>query len=297
MIRDAFQRFVLIALALLIGRTVGPAQASSEAPKLVVESFTISGTRSIATAELGEITGSMVGSEFQDSSDELKERIRSQFQDHGFLTADIKGLDIKVLDPLASPRPIRLEADVEEGPRCRFSRIEFTGNHLFSSDELRAKFPVKAGEEFRVSKVRSGLESTMRLLRSKGFLDSFVAPDTKIDSSSSVKLAIDVHEGPQYRMGRLEVLGPTEAEDRLKMGWKLSQGAVFNANYIDTFLQKNNSLLPSDFTRYNNGVDLFKDCSDHTVDVHLHLNKDPQHSLADDGKRVDCSSPEETGKK
>jgi hemolysin activation/secretion protein len=258
--------------------------------KIFVESFVISGTQAVDSAELAEITNSMAGSTFNDDAEELRERIRAQFQDRGYFTMEIQKLDIKVIDPLASPKPVRLEAQVSEGPRCRLSSIEFTGNHALSSEALRAKFPIKIGDEFVRSKIVAGLDSMRGLYGSRGFIESVFIPDAKLDSSSTVKLNIEVQEGPQYRMDKLEILGPPEVAEKLQTRWKLAPGAIFNSAYVGTFLERNSSLLPADFTQ-SSGVELFTDCRDATVTVHLHLTQDPQHAALDRTKHVDCPPP------
>jgi outer membrane protein assembly factor BamA len=258
-----------------------------EGRKIIVESFVISGTRAVDSVELADITNSMAGSTFTDDSEELEERIRAQFQDRGFLQAEVKHLDIKVIDPLASPRPVRMEAEVSEGPRCQTAGIEFTGNHALSSEELRAKFTIKIGEPFARSKIAMGLTSMRNLYRSRGYLEETSIPDTKLDSNAAVKLNIEVDEGPQYRMDKLEIYGPAEVAEKLQAQWELAPGTVFDATYVEKFLEKNSSLLPADFTQAN-GVELFKDCDDRTVSVHLHLTQDPQHAALDRTKHVDC---------
>ncbi len=255
--------------------------------RVVVESFVISGTRAIDSEKLAGITGSMSGSTFNDDAEELKERIKAQFQDRGYFNAEIEKLEVKVLDPLASPKPVRLEAQVSEGPLCLLSDIEFSGNHAFTSQDLRAKFPLKTGNEFVRSKVVAGLERMRDIYTSRGFLESVFLPDAKLDSSSMVKLNIEVREGLQYRMDNLEISGPAEIVEKLQMLWQLPTGAPYDATYVTTFLEKNNSLLPERFTP-SNGVGVFLDCRDATVSVHLHLTQDPQHEALDRSRHVEC---------
>lgn len=291
MIRWVLEGVIVVPALLFVVGQSSVAQAKidpSDGRKIVVESIAISGTQSIDSVELSEITNSMTGSRFKDDKEELQERIRAQFQDRGYFTAVIQKLDIKVIDPLASPKPVRLEAQVTEGPRCRLSSIEFTGNHDIRSATLRAKFPMKKGDAFNRAKVAGGLQAMRKLYSSRGFIDSFFIPDTNLDSSSTVKLTIDVHEGPQYRMDKFEVLGPPEIAEKLQMRWELNSGAVFDRDCVETFLDKNHSLLPADFTLLN-GVELIEDCPDATVSVHLHLTHDPQHEALDRAKRVNCS--------
>jgi hemolysin activation/secretion protein len=263
--------------------------------KVVIESFVISGTQALDSAELAEITNSITGSTFSDDAEELQDRVRAQFQDRGYFYVDIQKVDVKVIDPLATPKLVRLEAQVSEGTRCRLSGIEFTDNDAITAQELRAKFRLKTGDKFARAKIAAGLEGMRDLYNSRGFLEEFSIPDAKSDSSSTIKLSIEVHEGPQYRMNNLEILGPSEVAEKLHMRWKLAPGAIFNKAYVETFLEKNRSLLPDNFTQ-GDGVQLFTDCRDGTVSVHIHLTQDPNHVALDRTEHVDCPSPAEKNK-
>ncbi len=293
MIRWFLQDVIVVSTLLLVSSQSSHAQANNPSltdRKIEVESLVISGTQEVDSAELAEITDSMSGSTFNDDAEELGERIRAQFQDRGYFKAEMQKLDIKVIDPLASPKPVRLEAKVSEGPRFRLSNIEFTGNHALSAQELRAEFPIKIGDKFARSKIATGLESMHRLYSSHGFLDLVSIPDTKFDSGSAASLNIEVQEGRQYRMGNLEILGPVEAAEKLQVRWELSPGAVFDASYVESFVETNRSLLPSDFTQETD-VGVFTDCRDGTVSVHLHLTPDAPHAALDRTKHVECPKP------
>src|ERR1700722_3473319 len=135
MIRWILERTIVVSAFLFLVFQGSVAQIktdSSDGPEVLVESFVISGTQSIDSAELAEITNSMAGSKFADEPDELEERVKAQFQDHGYFAVTIQKLDIKTLDPIASPKPVRLGAQVIEGPHYRLSRIEFIGNHALA---------------------------------------------------------------------------------------------------------------------------------------------------------------------
>jgi outer membrane protein assembly factor BamA len=258
--------------------------------KILVESFVISGTRSIEREELEDISNSVTGLSFDENKDELEARILTQFQSRGYLTAAIDNLDIKVLDPLASPRPARLEATVTDGPLCRLSAIDFNDNHAFSSATLRAKFPAKNGDVFKRAKIAGGFQALHKLYSSRGYLDSSFTPN--LISDSLVNLKIDVREGPQYRMGSLEIVGSPELAERIQTRWKLHPGSVFNGDYLGIFADKNHLLLPPDFT-VADSVALIKDCPAATVSVHLYLTYDPQHEALDRTKAVNCPKNDE----
>jgi outer membrane protein insertion porin family len=287
-----------VSVLLFVCCQAGLAQSydqTSGAHKVVVESLAIFGTRAVDSAELADITDSMSGSTFNDDADELSERIRNQFQTHGYFKAEVEKLDIKVIDPLASPKPVRMEAQVSEGARYRLSSIDFIGNHALSAQELRADFLIKTGDVFTKSKIGAGLEGMRVLLGSRGFLDFYSVPETTFDSGSTVNLNIEVQEGRQYRMDKLEITGPPEVTEKLQTRWELETGAVFDATYMKTFLEKNSSLIPADFVEQT-GVELFKDCNSSTVSVHIHLTQDPQHAALDRTKHVICAASEEKKK-
>jgi outer membrane translocation and assembly module TamA len=236
--------FVLISSLLFVSNQTGLAQEK----KILVEDLVISGTRSVDSAELAEITNSIAGSSFDDDAGEMGQRIRAPFQEHGYYHAEVEKLDFKVIDPLASPKPVRLEAQVSEGPRCRVSGVEFTGNHAFSSEELTAKLAIKPGDVFRRSKVAMGMGALRKLCSSRGYLDFVFVMGDHADSSSTVKLDIEVREGQQYRMDKLEIVAPPEVAAKLQTRWELEPGAIYVAGYVKTFLEANSSLLPADFT-------------------------------------------------
>jgi outer membrane protein assembly factor BamA len=288
---------LIVVLLLFLFCQSGFAQTqipSTDGRKILVDSLIISGTRTIDAAELAEITGSISGSEFEDDSDEMQERIRDQFQNHGYFQVEVGKFEIKVLDPLASPKLVRLEADVNEGPLCRLSTIDFTGNHFTTTEELRVMFPLKTGDVFEKAKIAGGLESMMKSMGAHGLLDSTSVPTTTF-SGSTVKLGIDIQEGPQYHMGKLEVIGPAEAADKLQARWTLDPGAVFDRSYVRKFLEENSSLLPANFIE-EDGMKILKNCSDSTVSVHIHLVSDPQHDALDRAKPTDCGDPDEKKK-
>jgi outer membrane protein assembly factor BamA len=300
-ISRALKAVFSLALLLVVWPSAGAQTAqTNDQPtddrQILIESFVISGTQSIGSAELAEITNSMAGSKFPDDPDELEERIKAQFQDHGYFAVSIQKLDIKTLDPIASPKPVRLEAQVTEGQHYRLSGIEFVGNHALSSAALRAKFTMKTDDGFKRSKVGAGLKAMQKLYSSVGFLDCVFIPDTKSDSTSGMKLSIQVEEGPQYRMDKLEVSAPQEVAEKLEVRWNLEPGAVFNSSYLEAFLNENHSLLPADFTP-DNGVALIRDCPDATVSVRLSLTNDSKYAVNNQAKPVPCSDSEDGSKK
>jgi outer membrane protein assembly factor BamA len=154
-----------------------------------------------------------------------------------------------------------------EGPRYRTAGIKFTGNHAFSAARLSKEFPLKKGDVFERDKIAGGLEGVRKLYTSDGFIDFYVIPDTQSLSDSTMALRLTVSEGPQYRMGKLEVFAKKELADKLRSEWQMAEGTVFDSTYVDQYLDANRPLFPQEFSRQN--VQVVRDCPDASVKVRL----------------------------
>lgn len=252
---------------------------------ILVTDFTISGTQTISATDLARITGDLIGSCFDEDSEEMEERVRALFQDRGYFKSEVKGLRFKPRDPLGVPKPVTLEGEVSEGARYRLAEITFVQNHAISSQKLREQFPLKKGELFERGKVASGLESLRKLYGTQGFLDFTAIPDTKFGSNATVNLNLSINEGPQYHMGKLETVADKEVAAKLHADWKLAEGDVYDYYYIEQFLETNRDSLPRGFSRAN--VHTIQNCPDAVVEVRLLVDPAKDTSQAEP-KNVPC---------
>jgi outer membrane protein assembly factor BamA len=243
---------------------------SNKRTGLLITDFTISGTQSLGSDELAAITSELTGSCFDEDSDEVGEWVRALFQNRGYFGVEVKNVHIQPSDPIAAPKPATLEAEVLEGPRYRLAEIKFTGNHAFGGDELRSKFLLKKGDWFSRDKVASGLDGLRKVYVSNGFIDFVCIPNTQNFSNATVGLSVTVLEGPQYYMGKLEILAKKEISDKLIAEWQLPEGAVFDLTYLERYIASNRALLPPDFERQN--VQMVRDCPNAMLEVRLPLD-------------------------
>jgi len=261
-------------------------ERSSKTSGLLISEFNLAGTQALSSEEVSDITSGFVGSCFNDDSEELGERIRAAFQNRGYFMVSVKNVRIKANDPLSVPKPVAVEAEVIEGPRFKFGEIGFTGNHAFSSDTLVAEFPVKKGSVFERDKIAHGLESVMKLYLANGYLEATMVPNTRF-IGERVALDIDVDEGRQFRMGNLQIFAKGERADKLRAAWGISEGTVFDDSYLEKYIQTNQALIPTNFTRQS--AQVVHDCRESTVEVRLPIDPLDPRSLAP-AKDVDCDS-------
>jgi outer membrane protein assembly factor BamA len=128
-----------------------------------------------------------------------------------------------------------------------------------------------------------------RLYVSNGFIDFASIPNTQNSSDATVDLSIGVMEGTQYRAGKLEIFTKKEIAEKLRTEWELPEGAVFDLSYLDKYIDRNRSLLPSRFQRSH--AQIVRDCPNATVEIRLSLDAmDPRSQSLP--KNSPCGSPD-----
>ncbi|HKS74458.1 MAG TPA: POTRA domain-containing protein [Terriglobales bacterium] len=268
---------------------MGQDHRTNQSGGVQVVDLTVTGTQSLSSGQVTTLTGRMIGGCYDDDSDELQERVRALFQDEGYFYVDVKSFHIVQVDPLKTPKLVKLEAEVNEGQQVRVNEINFTGNHHFSSDKLRAAFSLKAGDVFDRSLIAGGLQGVRKIYVAEGFLDMVMIPDTK-NVGRGVNLAVEVQEGPQYHMDQLDVFAKKEIADRVRAAWELRQGQVYDPAYLEKFLDEHQSLLPAGFGR--SSVQTVRDCPDATVNVRFIM--DAVEAAAHPAKPVACEKSQDS---
>jgi outer membrane protein assembly factor BamA len=260
---------------------------------LTVTDFTIVGTTTLSSSELLHFAGDFVGSCYDDDTDEMQARLRAGFQERGYFAVEIKSMSVKPGDPLKIPKPVAVEAEVEEGARFTVAEITFSGNHAFQSEKLRGAFSLKTGDVFERSKIVSGIESLRKLYGSSGFLDFVLTPDTEPSSNGTMSLNVEVAEGPQYHMGKLEIAAEKVTAARLRAAWDLAEGAPYDFSYVREFVEQNHDLLPAGFTAED--IRLVFNCPEALVEVSLMV--DPrEHASEPSVEKVPCESHQDKSK-
>jgi outer membrane protein insertion porin family len=111
----------------------------------------------------------------------------------------------------------RLTFHVREGPRLAIADVQFVGNEAFGDDALRGAMRTRPegfwwfrSGRFDRDAFREDLSRNLpEFYGSRGYIDFAVISDTLVvdPESGKARLVVQVHEGPQYRLGEVEVLG------------------------------------------------------------------------------------------
>lgn len=140
----------------------------------------------------------------------------------------------------------------------------------FPPEELRKSIALSDGDLFRTESIRDGLDNLKRLYTSHGYIEFVATPITEVDDGSGTILVImELSEGKQYRVRKLEVQGlDPRTEGILK--WRIQPGDLFNNELFEDFFADNKDVLPAGASPIN--ADLTKNEKNGTVDIRVVLH-------------------------
>jgi outer membrane protein insertion porin family len=188
--------------------------------------------------------------------DEDTERVRQEFQNRGYFKVVVnepktnihdtghKGFHIPLLQ--AGPgKAVDITMPIEEGDKYRLGEITFKGNKAIPNTQaLRALFPIKDGDVFDRSKIGKGLEALGKAYGQFGYINFTSVPDTRFDEEKKlIYIDIDVDEGKQFYVRRIEFEGNTTTRDKvIRREIVLEEGQVYNQQLWELSLQRLNQL-------------------------------------------------------
>ncbi len=189
--------------------------------------------------------------------DEDTERVRNEYQNRGYFKMNVQGepkteihdtghagAHIPLLQAGAG-KSVDITMNIEEGDRYTLGGITFKNNKAVQNVKaLRAIFPIKDGDVFSKEKVAKGLENLRKAYGELGYINFTSIPDTRFDDDKKlIYLDIDVDEGKQFYVRRIEFQGNTTTRDKvIRREIALEEGSVYNSRLWELSLLRLNQL-------------------------------------------------------
>ncbi|HEX8816971.1 MAG TPA: outer membrane protein assembly factor BamA [Terriglobales bacterium] len=188
--------------------------------------------------------------------EEDTERVRAEFQNRGYFKATVSDPKTVIRDtghagphiPLLQPGPgkaVDITMPIEEGDKYTLGSITFKNNKAFpNARALRSLFPIKDGDVFDRSKIAKGLENLQKAYGQYGYINFTSIPNTNFDEAKkSINIDIDVDEGKQFYVRRIEFEGNTTTRDKvIRREILLEEGQVYNSQLWEVSIQRLNQL-------------------------------------------------------
>lgn len=188
--------------------------------------------------------------------EEDTERVRAEFQNRGYFKVLVDDPKTEIHDtghtgyhvPFVQAglgKSVDITMPIEEGARYRLGTITFKNNKAIQNvNALRNLFPMKDGDIFSREKIAKGLENLRKAYGEAGYINFTSVPDTKFDDEKkTVDLVIDVDEGKQFYVRRIEFQGNTTTRDKvIRREIALEEGQVYNSRFWELSLLRLNQL-------------------------------------------------------
>ena len=188
--------------------------------------------------------------------EEDTERVRSEYQNRGYFKVLVQDPKTEIHDtghtgvhiPLLQKGPgkaVDITMPIEEGDKYHLASITFKNNKaLPNSKALRTLFPIKDGDIFSREKIGKGLENLRKAYGEYGYINFTSVPDTRFDDEKKlIYLDVDVDEGKQFFVRRIEFQGNTTTRDKvIRREIALEEGQVYNSRLWEFSLLRLNQL-------------------------------------------------------
>ena len=231
--------------------------------------------------------------------EEDTERVRAEFQNRGYfkvLVEDPKtdihdtghtGLHIPLLQA-GYGKAVDITMPIEEGDKYRLGKISFKNNKAISNiAALRSMFPLKDGDIFSREKIAKGLENLRKAYGEFGYINYTGVPSTTFDDDKKLAyLEIDIDEGKQFYVRRIEFVGNTTTRDKvIRRELALEEGGVYNSHLWELSLLRLNQLSYFDQLKADdpNVTDKKLDEKNGQVDLTLHVHEKGKNAIGLNG--------------
>jgi outer membrane protein insertion porin family len=231
--------------------------------------------------------------------EEDTERVRAEYQNRGYFKAGVSDPKTEIHDtghkgfhiPLMQAGPgkaVDITMSIEEGDQYHLGKITFKNNKAISNTAaLRSLFPLKDGDIFSRDKIAKGLEALRKAYGEYGYINYTGVPSTTFDDDKKLAyLEIDVDEGKQFYVRRIEFVGNTTTRDKvIRRELALEEGGVYNSRLWELSLLRLNQLSYFDQLKPDdpNVTDKKLDEKNGQVDLTLKVHEKGKNSIGLNG--------------
>jgi outer membrane protein assembly factor BamA len=209
-----------------------------------IRSIRFAGNAAITASSLEAASSQIIGRDYSVSfvSQFAGAGLVPLYRKQGYLRARFEKPDGAPLhsNDTAIVQPVVVALSVEEGSVFYWEKAEWTGNRIFTSEELNRLLGMKPKEVANQEKIDAGLTAIKRAYDTRGFIEAAVKPKEILDDTARLTIYdVAVDEGAQFHLGMVHFEGlPEVASKELIKSWQLKPGDVYDASYPGTFVSK-----------------------------------------------------------
>ncbi|MHC4726139.1 MAG: outer membrane protein assembly factor BamA [Planctomycetota bacterium] len=137
-------------------------------------------------------------------------RLQNIYFERGFLDFDINA------NTEFTNGKVDITFEIDEGPSYTVGKIYFIGATHFNDEKLLEGLQLKPGDVFHNRRAQAHVKQVLKLYRENGFVDAVVEQKHKLtEDSNVVNLEFNIREGNQFRVGRIDITGNEQTQDKV----------------------------------------------------------------------------------
>jgi len=154
------------------------------------------------------------------------EKLRTIYYRRGYLNNSIRALGESHITFI-----------IDEGPLYKVGNIVLRGNTRFDNETLLEGLELEPGQPYYLQKAEAHAKRILKLYRENGFVNARVVQRPEFVQGGLANIVngvFDIAEGKQFRIGRVEITGNEETQDkvirRVLDEYGFTPGALYNAH-------------------------------------------------------------------
>ena len=141
------------------------------------------------------------------------ERIKEVYMNKGYLDVQV---GMPRIDLNETKEWFSLVFPIVEGEPYILSQVQYTGNTIFSHEELQEGLDIKAGDVFQRAKLRDEITRVTDLYGARGYAFTEVSPSVEPDPTTrSARINFVIDEGEMVRIRDIRITGNTKTRDNV----------------------------------------------------------------------------------
>lgn len=144
--------------------------------------------------------------------EEDKTNITEFYRSRGYRDAEVTEDSVRYSD---DRRWIYLTLYVAEGGFYHYGNFTWTGNTLFTTEQLASRLQVEQGDLYNGAKFQASLADIGTMYYDKGYIYAGVTPTERVRDGNVVDVELTVAEGSEFKVNKIYVEGNTKTKERV----------------------------------------------------------------------------------
>jgi len=215
--------------------------AISEGPKGHIEKIVLKGNKYIKSSNLKKVMTTKQSNIFSIitktgtlDEDILKndlQLLNAYYIDHGFIEAKISEPKLD----LSNPKKIRIEIEIEEGPRYHMGTIDFKGDLLTTKEDLFKGLKMKRNDVYSNTAIRKDVNALTEKFANQGYAYAEINPETTIDNKTLlVHITYDVEKKKRVSFEKIQIVGNSKTRDKvIRREFRVAEGELYSVTDLN----------------------------------------------------------------